>query len=62
MQSNRQLIKDGTLAENLWLYFEDDAALSDTASIVSLQPAQQSLKMSNPTLSWLVCRLGALAG
>ena len=32
MQSNRQLIKDGAMAENLWSYVEDDAALSDAGA------------------------------
>ena len=64
MQSNRQLIKDGAMAENLWSYVEDDAALSDAASIISLQRLEDdadTLRSRNAPLG-VILRAGEKQG
>ena len=64
MQSNRQLIKDGAMAENLWSYVEDDAALSDAASIISLQRLEDNadtLRSRNAPLG-VILRAGEKQG
>ncbi|MDB2668759.1 DUF934 domain-containing protein [Alphaproteobacteria bacterium] len=64
MQNNRQLIKDGALAENTWSYLEDETGLDDAPSLISLERLEaeaETLRARNAPLG-VILRAGVKQG